>query len=73
MNDALVAPQDKSCCPPDSLPHLPEDPNYVVKGKMVKYEGVEAYVSGEGSRCIVLIHDIFGLHNGKYALSKNLM
>lgn len=64
MAESKGALYPKSCCPDGALPQLSEDPSYVVKGRMVKYNGVDAYLVGSGKRCIILIHDIFGLHNG---------
>ncbi len=53
-----------TCCPPDSIPFLEEDPNYVPKGDMIDYDGVHAYCIGNGSKCLIFIHDIFGLNSG---------
>lgn len=63
-----------SCCPENSLPYLPEDPNYQNKGTVVKIpiEGqdqsqtITVYTVGKGRRCVVLIHDIFGLNTGNH-------
>jgi dienelactone hydrolase len=53
-----------SCCPQDAHEFLAEDPNYVPKGEMVKFDDVEAYIVGGGSVCMIFIHDIFGLPTG---------
>ena len=51
-----------SCCPKDSLGFLKEDPNYVLKGKMVaiptpagKTYKLEAYVVGEGNKAVMMV------------------
>lgn len=60
------------CCPPESIPFLPEDPNYVPHGQMIAYDNVNAYTVGEGTKALIFIHDIFGLPNGlnKYICDK---
>ena len=54
----------KSCCPDNAHGFLVEDPSYQPLGKAIEFEGVNAYVVGSGSTCIVFIHDIFGLDSG---------
>jgi dienelactone hydrolase len=53
-----------SCCPPGAIGFAREDPNYVPKGKMITYEGVTAYATGSGTKCLIFIHDIYGLNSG---------
>lgn len=66
MNEHLLP--TKSCCPAGSIPFLKEDPNYVPKGSMVMYHGVNAYQVGNGKKCLLIIHDIFGLHSGMHKI-----
>lgn len=54
----------ENCCPPDSIPFLEEDPNYVPQGEMINYNGVHAYCIGNGKKCLIFLHDIFGLNSG---------
>jgi dienelactone hydrolase len=60
----LLSDTPQSCCPPGAIPFAKEDPNYVPKGAMIKYDGVNAYCIGRGTKCLIFIHDIFGLDSG---------
>jgi dienelactone hydrolase len=59
-----------SCCPENSLGFLQEDPNYVLKGKVIeipasnKQSKIDAYIVGEGSKGLVVNCDMFGIHSG---------
>jgi dienelactone hydrolase len=63
MNKSLLDNQG-DCCPKDAIPFKQEDPNYVPKGLMINYDGVSAYCVGSGSKCVMFLHDIFGLNSG---------
>lgn len=52
------------CCPPDSLPALAPDPNYVTKGQEVTYGAHRAYIVGEGGNLLVMAADAFGMDSG---------
>jgi hypothetical protein len=60
--------RQKECCPAEAAPFLAEDKNYACRGKMIHFEdgdaAVDAYVVGSGKRCLLFVHDIFGLPTG---------
>jgi dienelactone hydrolase len=68
LHESLVENQETGfvppCCPPDSVPFLPEDPSYMPQGSMVTYDGVNAYQVGTGRKALIFIHDLFGLPSG---------
>lgn len=66
--NAKMSEKRASCCPEGAIPFLKEDPNYVVKGEMIEYDGIQAYRVGSGSKCVMMIHDIFGMQNGMHRL-----
>ena len=53
-----------SCCPPNSAPYLAS--TYTVKGSdHTTHEGHTCYMTGTGSRGLILIPDIWGYHSGR--------
>jgi hypothetical protein len=67
MSEATNVRQGE-CCPKEAAPFLAEDKNYACQGHMVHFEeagvAVDAYVVGSGKRCLIFVHDIFGLPTG---------
>ena len=54
------------CCPGQSHGFMPQSADYQPMGSMESFDGLPVYVSGSGTKVIVLIHDIFGLHTGRH-------
>jgi len=54
------------CCPGQSHGFMPESVDYEPQGAMQDVGGVPAYIVGSGTKTILLIHDIFGLHTGRH-------
>lgn len=60
-------PRCGRCCPPGALPFMPEDVSGERVGSMTQLpSGLNAYVAGEGSRAVVVVSDIFGIHTGRH-------
>jgi dienelactone hydrolase len=64
----LLKPKPKigECCPGQSHGFLPQDLEYKPKGSMEDLDGLPVYVTGSGTKTIVIVHDIFGLHTGRH-------
>lgn len=61
-----IAPTDPaiSCCSTDSWAQL-ETTNYVAKGSVQWMGDMEIYVVGNGERCVIWNHDIYGFNSGR--------